>query len=88
MNRKLFIDAICIISSGTNCIKEVNKVVLEAKATITGNKKGTRLRIYIPTAISMDSAFPFKKGDTVLIKIDKNEGVLKIEKCKPERSKE
>ena len=55
-------------------------MVLEAKATITGNKEGTRLRIYIPTALSLDSAFPFKKGDVVNIKIDKDEGVLRIEK--------
>lgn len=62
-------------------------MVLEAKATITGNKEGTRLRIYIPTVISMDSAFPFKKGDNVKIKIDKDEGVLIIEKYKEKNSR-
>ena len=55
-------------------------MVLEAKATITGNKEGTRLRIYIPTVLSLDSTFPFKKGDVIKIKIDKDEGVLRIEK--------
>lgn len=55
-------------------------MVLEAKATITGNKESTRLRIYIPTVLSLDSAFPFKKGDVVKIRIDKDKGVLIIEK--------
>jgi len=59
---------------------KVGCMVLEVKATITGNKEGTRLRIYIPTVLSLDSAFPFKKGDVVKIKIDKDEGLLRIEK--------
>ena len=46
-------------------------MVLESKATITGDSKGRRLRIYIPSEIALDSAFPFKKGDIVIIKIDK-----------------
>ena len=62
-------------------------MVLEAKATITGNKEGTRLRIYIPTVLSLDSTFPFKKGDVVKINIDKDEEVLVIEKYKPKSSK-
>lgn len=62
-------------------------MVLEAKATITGNKEGTRLRIYIPTLLSMDSAFPFKKGDVIKIKIDKDEGVLRVEKYQTKKSK-
>nr|MDO8080812.1 hypothetical protein [Candidatus Freyarchaeota archaeon] len=55
-------------------------MVLQTKATITGDEKGIRMRIYIPTSIAMDSAFPFKKGEKVMIKIDKAKKRLLIEK--------
>jgi hypothetical protein len=55
-------------------------LVLRAKATITGDAKGTRLRIYIPSLLALDSAFPFKKGETIMIKIDKEKKRLVIER--------
>lgn len=61
---------------------KVDYMVLETKATITGNKEGTRLRIYIPSVLAMDSAFPFKKGDVIKIIIEKEGEVLRIEKSK------
>lgn len=59
---------------------DVGKLVLEAEATITGNEKGRRLRIYVPVDLSIDSAFPFKIGDKVKIKIDVKNSRLIIEK--------
>jgi len=53
-------------------------MVLESKATITGDSKGGRLRIYIPASLAKDSAFPFKKGDVVVIRIDRKNGRLQI----------
>jgi bifunctional DNA-binding transcriptional regulator/antitoxin component of YhaV-PrlF toxin-antitoxin module len=61
-------------------------MVLKAKATITGNAKGARLRIYIPSDLAIDSAFPFKKGDIVMIKIDKEKMRLVVEKYEKENS--
>ena len=55
-------------------------MVLRAKATITGDAKGTRLRIYIPSLLALDSAFPFKKGETIMIKVDKEKKRLVIER--------
>jgi len=55
------------------------KLVLEAKTRITGDMKGRRLRIYIPVDIAIDSAFPFKNGDLVKIRIDRDNRRLVIE---------
>jgi len=57
-------------------------MVLEATTRITGDMKGRRLRIYIPVDITIDSAFPFKTGDTVKIRIDHNNKRLVIERVK------
>ncbi len=62
-----------------NMHQKVFELVLEAKATITGDVKGSRLRVYVPTSLSLDSTFPFKKGDTILIKIEAIQKRLVIE---------
>ena len=82
-HNKIYIDAFFI----TNCVARCNKMVLESKATITGDSKGRRLRIYIPSEIALDSAFPFKKGDIVIIKIDKGKRRLVIEKYEGKNSR-
>lgn len=52
-------------------------MTLEAKATITGDDRGRRLRIYIPVELAVDSAFPFRIGDKIKITIDtKNQRLL------------
>jgi len=55
-------------------------MVLEAESKLTGDNAGRRLRVYIPVDISIDSAFPFKSGDTVRIRIDRLRQRLIIEK--------
>ena len=39
------------------------------KPTTTGKKKYDRFFIYIPTEVARDSAFPFKEGEEVIIRI-------------------
>jgi hypothetical protein len=52
-------------------------MVLKATTIISGDSKGRKLRVYIPSMLALDSAFPFKKGDKVVIEIDlKNQGLV------------
>jgi len=52
-------------------------MVLKAFTTISGDSKGRKLRIYIPSMLALDSTFPFKKGDRVIIEIDnKNQSLI------------
>lgn len=53
-------------------------MVLKAITTISGDSKGRKLRIYIPSMLALDSAFPFKKGDKVIIEIDNENQSLVI----------
>jgi len=53
-------------------------MVLRARTKISGDERGRKLRIYIPSALALDSAFPFKKGDKVIIEIDKDNKCLII----------
>lgn len=60
-------------------------MVLEAETTISTStatvkgKKYRRLYLYLPTILTNDSAFPFKPGQKVKVKIEK--GKLVIEKA-------
>ena len=42
------------------------------RPTITGKKKYDRFFIYIPTEVARDSSFPFKEGDRLKIRIEKD----------------
>ncbi|MEM2614289.1 MAG: hypothetical protein QXO15_08730 [Nitrososphaerota archaeon] len=53
-------------------------MVLKATTKISGDSKGRKLRIYIPSMLALDSAFPFKKGDKVVIEIDNEKQSLII----------
>ncbi|MEM2507254.1 MAG: hypothetical protein QXF61_09460 [Nitrososphaeria archaeon] len=53
-------------------------MVLKATTKISGDSKGGKLRIYIPSMLALDSAFPFKKGDKVVIEIDNEKQSLII----------
>ena len=46
----------------------------EGKSTIL--KYGNKIYVYVPYAVAIDSAFPFKKGDIITIKIVNNELVI------------
>jgi len=50
--------------------------LLKGKGSVTGSKG--RIWIYIPSGVANDSAFPFKIGDKVNVKIE--EGALIIQK--------
>ena len=46
------------------------------RPTKTGGKSYDKFFIYIPTNVAKDSAFPFKPGEEVLIRIDKKRLVI------------
>lgn len=69
----------------THGVTRCGKMVLEAESTITGENDNKRLRIYIPVNLAVDSAFPFKKGEKIKVKIDARNGRLVIEKSGYER---
>ena len=54
-----------------------NNVMKEGKSTIL--KYGNKVYVYIPYSISIDSAFPFKKGDRVTIKIVDDKVIIEKE---------
>lgn len=50
----------------------------EGKSTVL--QYGNKIYIYVPYALAIDSAFPFKKGDRVTIKIINNKLIVEKEK--------
>ena len=44
--------------------------MLEAKSKIIGHQKAKTLYLTIPSSVAHDSAFPFKTGQTVKIRIE------------------
>jgi hypothetical protein len=52
--------------------------LLENKGSVTGSKG--RVWIYVPTGVAKDSAFPFKKGEKVNVKIEGDKLVIAKEK--------
>jgi len=55
-------------------------IMLEGKGSIM--ESNGRVWIYIPTKIASDSAFPFKKGDSVVVEVDPKSKVIRISKRK------
>jgi hypothetical protein len=53
-------------------------IMLEGKGSIM--ESNGRVWIYIPTKIASDSAFPFKKGDSVVVKVDPRTKEIRISK--------
>jgi len=45
------------------------------RPTVTGGRKYDRFFIYVPTEVARDSAFPFKEGEKLKIRIEK-EGLV------------
>jgi hypothetical protein len=50
------------------------------RPTKSGKKTYDKFFIYVPTEIARDGLFPFKPGEGVLIKIDRNKKRLIISK--------
>ena len=55
------------------------------RPTVTGGKKYDKYFVYIPTKVANDSQFPFKQGDTVMIKVDPKQSKVILEKAKKSR---
>jgi len=49
-------------------------LLLEDKGSVTGSKG--RIWIYVPAGVANDSAFPFKKGEKVKVRIEKDKLVI------------
>lgn len=56
----------------------VGKVI--NRPTKTGGKTYDKYFIYIPTSVAKDSAFPFKPGEEVIIKIEDDQLIIKKRK--------
>ena len=71
--------------------KQVAEVVLEAVSKIMVRKSRSRgyeytqYYIYIPRLLALDSSFPFKPNEKVVIRIDREKKRLIIEKL-PEKA--
>jgi hypothetical protein len=48
------------------------------RPTTTGGKKYDKFFVYVPTDVAKDSAFPFKPGDSVEVRIDSRGRQLSI----------
>lgn len=48
------------------------------RPTTTGGKKYDKFFVYVPTEVAKDSAFPFKAGDIVEVRIGPKKGQLTI----------
>jgi hypothetical protein len=48
------------------------------RPTTTGGKKYDKFFIYVPADVAKDSAFPFKPGDAVEVKIDARRKLLLV----------
>jgi hypothetical protein len=53
---------------------------INRRTRMANNKAYNRFFIYVPTDLAGDSAFPFKEGDEIIIKIDSKKRRLIIEK--------
>lgn len=62
------------------------KVTIDGKSklmnrpSVSKGKKYDKYFVYIPSEVARDSAFPFKHGDDVVVKIDPEKKRLLIEK--------
>ena len=54
----------------------VIRTVLEAETKIYGHKVSRTLYLRVPSRIAQDSAFPFKPGEKVIIRIEGNKLVV------------
>jgi len=63
-------------------MKQASKMVLKAIGSYRVRKikvRGTEYRqyyIYVPKLLALDSAFPFKPGEKVLIRVDENRLII------------
>ena len=55
-------------------IEGIGKVI--NRPTKTGSKTYDKYFIYIPTSVAKDSAFPFKPGEKVIIRIEGNKLII------------
>lgn len=49
-----------------------NRTLIRRKVTIYKHTKGNTLYLTIPSSVAGDSAFPFKRGDQVIIEVKGN----------------
>lgn len=76
------------ISSGTGFISMLEcKTKIANQRTATGRKTYDKFSIHIPTALARDSAFPFKVGEEVIIKIDPKRKELVVSRGEREKVK-
>ena len=54
---------------GKRMVLEAETTISTSTATVKG-KKYRRLYLYLPTILTNDSAFPFKEGDKVKVRIE------------------
>ncbi len=60
-------------------LKDIGRLI--NRPTKTGKKMYDKFFVYIPTSVAKDSAFPFKPGEEVIVRIDGKRLVIeKIEK--------
>ena len=53
------------------------------RPTVTAGRSYDKFFIYVPVEVARDGLFPFKPGEEVVIRIERNEGRLVITRADP-----